>query len=133
MLITPQALKKIQGEKKLIERKIEHLKKELLESAKVTEGINKKIASCVSQLKKVEEELSRMTSEPNVSEHGMLRYLQNVKGLDLVALKDEILTGDVKDQIRTIGNGKIRKKDHSLTVRNNIVVTVTPPPKKKEK
>ena len=85
----------------------------------------------VQSLEKRIEELSRTAPEPTVSEHALLRYLERVKGVDLEALRQEILDNGTADAIAFAGNGRIKKggTDITLIVQNSVVVTVKGPAK----
>lgn len=61
---------------------------------------------------------------PIVSEHALLRYLERVKGVDLDALREEILSGGTAASISFAKNGRIKKADMSLIIKDNVVVTI---------
>lgn len=85
----------------------------------------------VQALEKRIEELSRTAPEPTVSEHAMLRYLERVKGVDMEAVRQEILGNGTAEAITFAGNGRIKKggTDITLIVQNSVVVTVKSPVK----
>lgn len=85
----------------------------------------------VQALERRIEELSRTAPEPTVSEHAMLRYLERVKGVDMEAVRQEILGNGTAEAITFAGNGRIKKggTDITLIVQNSVVVTVKSPVK----
>lgn len=64
--------------------------------------------------------------EITISDHAMVRYLERVKGIDIEEIRKEILTENVLDLIKTLGdNGSYPNKNFKLVVRNKNVVTIT--------
>ncbi len=56
-------------------------------------------------LNQVRADIQKLTDRerpPVVTEHAMLRYLERVRGLDLEALKHEIMPSDVEKQIKAL-------------------------------
>lgn len=70
------------------------------------------------------EVLKRSNQKIIISEHAILRYLQNVKGVDIEQLKEEIIDQKTLKNISTLGNGKFPVKNHKIVVKGGIVVTV---------
>jgi len=65
------------------------------------------------------------SSEPVVSEHALLRYLERKYNLDLEDIKREILTNDNVIMIKNMGNGKYPISDGlKAVVKNNTVITI---------
>jgi len=79
-------------------------------------------------LLRVEQLRSRLKDaqqEVSVTEHAMLRYLERVKGMDLEALRSEILTDNLKLQIETLGSGKFPiMRGVMAVVRGKNIVTI---------
>lgn len=63
-------------------------------------------------------------SQPIVSEHAILRYLERVKGMDIESLKNEILDHKTVEHIKFAKNCNIKKATHTLVVKNNTIITV---------
>ena len=61
-----------------------------------------------------------------VSEHAMLRYIERVLGIDLKEIERRILTDEVKEQYKIVGNGRFPINDEfRALIRDNVVVTIT--------
>lgn len=85
------------------------------------------IATKEKQIKEVEEKIHKLKgSNENiiVSEHAILRYLERVYRLDLEKIKQEILPERIAAQAKIIGNGRYGVIDHTLLIKDNVVVTV---------
>lgn len=85
------------------------------------------IAAKEKQIKEVELKIRKLKGANGsiiVSEHAILRYLERVYGLDLVKIKQEILPERIAAQAKAIGNGRYGVIDHTLLIKNNVVVTV---------
>ena len=62
-----------------------------------------------------------------VSDHAIVRYMERVLGMDINAIRREIVPERVKKIIATLGGGKIPvNNEFSIRVFNNTVVTVLP-------
>lgn len=79
------------------------------------------------QLKQIEDRLSEIhtsNGEPVVSEHAIIRWLERVKGMDMEAIKEEILAGR-QAQIRKLGTCTIKMPNGMrMIVRGHVVVTI---------
>lgn len=65
--------------------------------------------------------------KPVVTEHAMLRYLERIYGLDIEAMRDEILAEGRAGVIFLIENGKVPiGEGHHLVVQGRRVLTVVP-------
>lgn len=62
--------------------------------------------------------------DPIVSEHALLRYFERVAEFDLDAVKDAILTDEVKALIAKLGNGTYPVNGFKIKVKNKVVVTI---------
>lgn len=64
-------------------------------------------------------------SDPQVSEHAVLRYLERVRGVNIDEVKKEILSEDLIEAIGKVGGTFKWKKDgHEVVLKDNVVVTV---------
>lgn len=72
-------------------------------------------------------ELQTEAPEPIVSEHAMLRYLERIKGVDLEAIREEILGDGTAASISFAKTGRIKKSGMCLVVKDNVVVTIELP------
>lgn len=77
------------------------------------------------RLRAVEKEiadLARQSAGPVVTEHALLRYLERVKGLDLEALRQEILTEGMAQQIQALRSGRFPLQNGIALVVEDLVV-----------
>lgn len=73
------------------------------------------------------ERITKSAKEPIVSEHALLRYLQNVKGVDLRAIENEMLNGR-RQIIMDTPSGRIKLPDGTTMIfENNVIKTVFKP------
>jgi len=89
--------------------------------------LKKKRSDTTKSILDLKYRMSQMASaSPKISEHALLRYLERVKGMDIQAFKDEILTDKLKRIIQTLGDCKVPLGDgNTAIVRNYVIVTVT--------
>lgn len=60
-----------------------------------------------------------------ISDHAVLRYLERVKGVDIEAVKAEMMPSDkAVAAAREMGEARIKKRNFLLVVVNDVVVTV---------
>jgi hypothetical protein len=62
-------------------------------------------------------------TEPGVSDHAVVRYMERVLGLDVDAIRREILTPERAQAIK-FGAHVIKAEGYVLRVEKNVVVTV---------
>jgi hypothetical protein len=106
-------LREVEDEEELIQLRIASLNKELEQKKKVKDKLRTK----ANKMK---------TRVPMVSEHGLLRYLERVQGMDTEALKKEILHPNVLAPVEKLGpSGTYPHPDgYSLIFKNMTVVSV---------
>ena len=99
------------------------------------EILNNKLQSAERNLGKIQEEIKKL-KEGNkiiVSEHAMLRYIERVLGINLKEIEKRILTDEVKEQYKIVGNGRFPINDEfRALIRDNVVVTITGVKKNKQ-
>ena len=99
------------------------------------EILNNKLQSAERNLGKIREEIKKL-KEGNkiiVSEHAMLRYIERVLGINLKEIEKCILTDEVKEQYKIVGNGRFPINDEfRALIRDNVVVTITGVEKNKQ-
>lgn len=110
-----QQLKSLQGQKRQLQQKLERLAAARRETIGQISGINEKI-----------EKLQANSPEPIVSEHALLRFLEQVEGIDLDQLRERILTADVRQAMMTLGpSGKYPSgAGYRVVMRDNTVTTI---------
>jgi len=95
---------------------------------------NSRADKIANEINKEIKELINSAKDPKISEHAVMRYIERVlKGREALKLmRQEILPDEYKDEVRAT-NGGITKiqigNTHVLSVKNGVVVTVTPPKK----
>ena len=65
----------------------------------------------------------KIVKDPAVSDHALVRYMERVKGFDLEAIRNEILTEDRKQQILA-GAKAIKVGNSKFKIEGNVVVTI---------
>lgn len=76
---------------------------------------------------KLQKEVDRIKTNGNikVSEHAMLRYIERVKGINLDALENEIVTDKLKTMVDSLGgSGKFPIDECTVVMNNHIIVTI---------
>ena len=123
-----EELKKLNTLQVKLQSEIEAIKIEM-------EILNNKLQSAERNLGKIREEIKKL-KEGNkiiVSEHAMLRYIERVLGIDLKEIERRILTDEVKEQYKIVGNGRFPINDEfRALIRDNVVVTITGVEKNKQ-
>lgn len=86
----------------------------------------KEHAKAQQQLETVKKDINLATdTEPTVTEHAIIRYLERVMGLDLDNIRNEILSPEVATQIKALGGGKYPIGDgHKAVVKGMAVVSI---------
>jgi hypothetical protein len=107
-------LSEISEEKQLLDLRIQQLQEEKERKQKIEDKLKRK-------KKKLE------SKHPDVSEHGVIRFLERVEGRDIQAIKGYILHPSILDMMKTLGkSGTYPHPDgFSVIFKNNFVVTVT--------
>lgn len=84
-----------------------------------------KIKEEIRVLKQKLVQIAERSKEPIVTEHALLRYIERVCGIDLNAIKQQILTEAVLRQIDTLDSGKFPVGTGCFAmVKNRTVVTI---------
>lgn len=95
-------------------------KKKKVSRKKKIKRLESHIHSCESKIKRIQRS---MTAPVQISDHALVRWLERVHGIDVVALKEEIVNDKDEEHIG-MGAKKIKKHDHTLVIENNTVVTI---------
>lgn len=119
MKVNPHTFKELKTQETKISAKLKVAEGELHAATKTAEYHRKKLES-------IRQQLSRFVNDVVLSEHALLRYIEREKKIDLKSIKAEILTDKVKEQIKTIGSGKIPCGELNLIVKNNVIVSIVP-------
>lgn len=98
--------------------KIHSKEQELSESRKELNDLKETLC----KLNKKLESLSKENVE--ISEHAILRYLERVKGINIVEIRKEIVSEKNFNAIKTLSNGKFPENGYKLVVKDNTIVTI---------
>lgn len=87
---------------------------------------NRKMQAALNEVSKLQEQIKAFTeSDPVVTEHAMLRYVERVMGIDLEAVRADILTPTRRAVIKAMGTGKVDMPNgNKLVFKNRAVVTI---------
>lgn len=114
----PHTLKELKTRKAKLEAERNRLKLEMNEATKL-------YTECRNKLEAIAAQIKQATAKPTVTEHATLRYLERKCGVDVEAVKAEILTEKVAEYIRQFGSGKFPIGDGMrAVVKENVIVTV---------
>lgn len=89
--------------------------------------VNYEISIQTDRLKQLNKELKAAEeSKPTVSDHAVLRWMQRCMGIDIEAIREQILADGRREAIEAIGSGKvpISGEPAKLVVKSKTVVTV---------
>lgn len=116
-------LKSLQTQEARVRAQLQELKQDQAD-------ISKKITTLHAHLQNIEKEIQGLKSPEKIliAEHAILRYLERVKGIDIEAVKKEMIPESVLEQIRTLGgsSGKYPTPTHTVIVKTGVVVTIIP-------
>lgn len=89
-------------------------------------AVSKKQIQIQAGMQAIDKQIKDLSAtDPVVSEHALLRYLERVKGLDLDQARAEVLTPDLVAKIKVIKSGKIPVPGgFRAIVKNSVVVTI---------
>jgi len=98
--------------------KLDRIRLEKVESEREAKRLSEKINTLQRQIKQI-------TSDPTVSEHAVLRYVERVLGIDIDEIRCSILTDEVANQIRQLGSGRFPLGNgFKAVVKQNVVVSI---------
>ena len=114
---------------------LKQLKTRLAEKKAAFDAANSKKSDVEQEIHRLAKEVVYIQSQIErstktdvvISEHACLRYAERILGMDVEAIKRDILPDDVRRQILILGNGVFPCKTHAVKVQNNVVVTIIPP------
>lgn len=87
--------------------------------------ISGRIVEASAEISRIDAEIEALKqSDIVITEHALLRYLERVKGIDLAAVREEILTPTVREQIALLPSGTFPVNDFKLRVKQRTVVTI---------
>lgn len=114
-----QELKQLQSRKAKLEVDLKGKRKDL-------GSIQNEVKNMESQLCEIQNKIKSISdSDIVVTEHAIIRYLERCKGLDLDAVKSEILSEERRKMIKAMGNGKFPIGDGArIVVKGNSIVTI---------
>jgi len=126
-------------ELKALETRKNNFRKKLASKKDRQAALSKDINDLMREIRDVESIIEAIkigkleNNSITITEHAILRYLERVKGIDIEAIKKDIVTEEVLKQIKTLGAGiypvkgryhNIDKSTFMIRVRDNAVITV---------
>jgi len=91
-------------------------------------NIQKEYQSKLDTIKEMDKQIKKFEDSGNirVSEHAIVRYLERIKGFDILEIEKEILNEEVRELIGKLGgNGTYPNKDFRVIIKNYTITTVT--------
>lgn len=85
-----------------------------------------KYDKAVNQIKQIESDIEQLTkTDPIVTEHAIIRYMERVRNYDFEVISAEILTEALRAQIMSFGNGKYPiGNGFKAVVKDNSIVSI---------
>lgn len=113
---------------KAMKNKFELLQAELADLKGQKAQINHRIKEVVNTIKGINVQLQKnIGSYVEVSDHAIVRYLERVKNMDIVALKKEIVPANIAKAMMMLTDGSFPiSADFKIVVKNKTVITVLP-------
>ena len=116
---------------KSLETKYWNLRKEVDASSDRRGEEKQKHEELIREATAVQEEIDGMKEQAKetkliVSEHAVLRYLERVQGIDMKAIRDEILDPIMIAKVKTLGDGKYPCRDGAfkVLVKDGVITSV---------
>lgn len=98
---------------------------EITANEEASKALSQKLVHLRSQLTATRTEIANLTkTEPVVTEHAMLRYIERVMGVDLQSITDAILTEQNRKAIAFAGNCRIKSQGVEFIVKDRKVISV---------
>lgn len=116
-------------ELKGLETKLKVLEKERETHKQLANETQHKLTKINSNIKTVNDEIWKLKNKKTdiiVTEHAMVRYIQNIMGIDMDELAKKILPDEVKARALAMGDGKYTHDEVTLVVKDGAIVTVYP-------
>lgn len=120
---TDAELKGLRSRKVQLEAEIEQAGAELREANAAQAQRRERLAAILKQIA----DLEFVNRDVTITEHALLRYLERARGIDLEAVKKEMLSPRVEAAIRNLGTCNIATDNGvKLVVKGRAVVSVVP-------
>ena len=115
------SLKELKTRKSQLQTKLQLAQDEYAANGRVIRDLQNRLAN-------IEHDIRSITTDPKVSEHAILRYMEHVMGVDLNMFREEIMDAALRKTIEQLGDGKYPIADNRgfAIVKNNVVVSVIP-------
>lgn len=120
MKSSTQILKQLQTRKDGVKAELGALDKEINALSQKKKVLSRQLSGINKEIKG----LTEKTKDVVISEHAILQYLRRVKGLNIDAIKAEIVPEKAKRIIDTIESAHVPVDGFKLIVKNKVVVTV---------
>ncbi len=106
-----------------LKKKIDNVNSFLIKNEQERTKLNINKFKYEEELYKLQKEL-KDKNEVIITDHAILRFLERTKSINLLEVKNKILSDNVKKAIETLGSGKFPIDDVVLVVKDKVIVTV---------
>ncbi len=115
-------IKKLSTLKSKLEGELDALKDEQKLLSRQINDKNNQIENVENQIKKLKKDSNNLI----VSEHALLRYIERVIGIDLDDIANNILTEEVVNQYKSLGNGtySVNGGDFKVVIKDKTVLSI---------
>lgn len=113
-------LRRLEGEQRSAQLAAEEGRKEIA-------AAQRRVSFSLTRIRSLQQEIDALAQARTgavVSEHALLRWLERVHGVDLDAVRQEILSGPTAGSIEFAGTGEVKKGSATLVFKDRVVVTV---------
>lgn len=117
-------LKALTSRREQVERRLKALQEESAALNQKISAEHREMSGIDAKISQLQAKAKNQTKTVLITEHAILRYLERVKGVDLVQVKKEMVPDLVTQQIRAMGNGEYPVGTHSVKVKDNTVITI---------
>ena len=122
-------LKELQKRKSSLEDEIKIVLEKKTPLCQMETDLRGRLKNIISRI----ESLKQKDSKTIITEHAILRYLERIIGIDIEAVKKEILPEEVEQLIKVMPNGTFQCITHKIVVKDNTIVTVIETEKENKK
>lgn len=110
-----------------LETKLKNLTKERETHKQLANETQKKLSKINQEMQSINDEIWKLKNKKEdiiVTEHAIIRYIQNIMGIDMDELAKKILPDEVKQRALAMGDGKYTHNEVTLVVKDGAIVTV---------
>lgn len=124
---TPQTVKNLNVRLSRLEGQRNDIFEELKTQESVAQSHRDTLKVLDKNISRYRNRVNNFRSDPVVTEHAQLRYIERIMGIDLQKVIDTILDIKTKQMVKTIGSGNIvRDEGYIIVAKNYAIVTIKP-------